>query len=169
MHSGDLTQLFSRLTFTHSGDLRRLFSNFPGLTFTPSGDLTKLLFFWSFRTHIHAFWFDIYTGDIYYFSRRQKSFILIEDNSVRRGFNRPLKSWTTKLVKDHWNPNHGLVNFLLQVDELLSELETKTTNGSSASTSTSNGKTGQAVLKEARRQMSMLTSDNKHGPGCSCC
>jgi carbonic anhydrase len=24
------------------------------------------------KTHIHAFWFDIYTGDIYYFSRRRK-------------------------------------------------------------------------------------------------
>lgn len=33
------------------------------------------------RTHIHAMWFDIYTGDIYYFSRKQKvgwSFWVVE-------------------------------------------------------------------------------------------
>lgn len=32
--------------------------------------------------HIHALWFDIYTGDIYYFSRRQKRFIEINDESI---------------------------------------------------------------------------------------
>ncbi|XP_068628255.1 beta carbonic anhydrase 1 [Battus philenor] len=29
--------------------------------------------------HIHALWFDIYTGDIYYFSRRAKRFIIIDE------------------------------------------------------------------------------------------
>lgn len=32
--------------------------------------------------HIHALWFDIYTGDIYYFSRGQKRFVEVnEENS----------------------------------------------------------------------------------------
>ncbi|XP_049887438.1 beta carbonic anhydrase 1 [Pectinophora gossypiella] len=31
--------------------------------------------------HIHALWFDIYTGDIYYFSRRSKCFIIIDESS----------------------------------------------------------------------------------------
>ncbi|XP_073947197.1 carbonic anhydrase beta isoform X1 [Choristoneura fumiferana] len=29
--------------------------------------------------HIHALWFDIFTGDIYYFSRRAKTFIVIDE------------------------------------------------------------------------------------------
>jgi carbonic anhydrase len=33
------------------------------------------------KTYIHAMWFDIYTGDIYYFSRQKKCFVDInEDN-----------------------------------------------------------------------------------------
>ncbi|OWR47032.1 beta carbonic anhydrase 1 isoform X2 [Danaus plexippus] len=31
--------------------------------------------------HIHALWFDIYTGDIYYFSRRAKRFLIIDEAS----------------------------------------------------------------------------------------
>lgn len=31
--------------------------------------------------HIHALWFDIYTGDIYYFSRRAKRFLIIDESS----------------------------------------------------------------------------------------
>ncbi|CAG9854951.1 unnamed protein product [Phyllotreta striolata] len=31
--------------------------------------------------HIHALWFDIYSGDIYYFSRAAKRFVLIEEDS----------------------------------------------------------------------------------------
>lgn len=31
--------------------------------------------------HIHALWFDIYTGEIYYFSRSAKQFILISEES----------------------------------------------------------------------------------------
>ncbi|XP_026726370.1 beta carbonic anhydrase 1 [Trichoplusia ni] len=31
--------------------------------------------------HIHALWFDIYTGDIYYFSRRAKRFVIIDESS----------------------------------------------------------------------------------------
>lgn len=32
--------------------------------------------------HIHALWFDIYTGDIYYFSRGAKRFVAIDEDSV---------------------------------------------------------------------------------------
>lgn len=32
--------------------------------------------------HIHALWFDIYTGDIYYFSRANKKFVLIDETNV---------------------------------------------------------------------------------------
>lgn len=32
--------------------------------------------------HIHALWFDIYTGEIYYFSRAAKRFVLIDENSI---------------------------------------------------------------------------------------
>lgn len=34
--------------------------------------------------HIHALWFDIYTGDIYYFSRGAKRFIQIDEDSVEK-------------------------------------------------------------------------------------
>ena len=33
----------------------------------------------SFQLHVHALWFDIYTGHIYYFSRRTKKFVLVDD------------------------------------------------------------------------------------------
>lgn len=32
--------------------------------------------------HIHALWFDIYTGDIYYFSRGSKRFVAVDESSV---------------------------------------------------------------------------------------
>lgn len=32
--------------------------------------------------HIHALWFDIYTGDIYYFSRQNKRFIEINEQTL---------------------------------------------------------------------------------------
>lgn len=32
--------------------------------------------------HIHALWFDIYTGDIYYFSRGAKRFVAVDESSV---------------------------------------------------------------------------------------
>lgn len=31
---------------------------------------------------IHALWFDIYTGDVYYFSRGSKRFIAVDESSV---------------------------------------------------------------------------------------
>lgn len=34
------------------------------------------------RVYIHALWFDIYTGDIYYFSRQQKMFVEISENNI---------------------------------------------------------------------------------------
>lgn len=34
------------------------------------------------RTHIHALWFDIYTGEVHCFSRKEKTFILVDENSV---------------------------------------------------------------------------------------
>lgn len=33
------------------------------------------------QLHIHALWFDIYTGEIYYFSRAAKHFIKIDENN----------------------------------------------------------------------------------------
>lgn len=32
--------------------------------------------------HIHALWFDIYTGDIYYFSRAAKRFVAVDETNV---------------------------------------------------------------------------------------
>lgn len=32
--------------------------------------------------HIHALWFDIYTGDIYFFSRGAKRFVAVDESSV---------------------------------------------------------------------------------------
>jgi len=32
--------------------------------------------------HIHALWFDIYTGDIYYFSRQSKRFVEINEANI---------------------------------------------------------------------------------------
>lgn len=34
--------------------------------------------------HIHALWFDIYTGDIYYFSRQQKRFVEVNEDSYEK-------------------------------------------------------------------------------------
>lgn len=34
--------------------------------------------------HIHALWFDIYTGDIYYFSRGSKRFLHIDEENVEK-------------------------------------------------------------------------------------
>ncbi|XP_055387008.1 beta carbonic anhydrase 1 isoform X2 [Condylostylus longicornis] len=38
----------------------------------------------NFNCHIHALWFDIYTGDIYYFSRGAKRFVEINENSIEK-------------------------------------------------------------------------------------
>lgn len=32
--------------------------------------------------HIHSLWFDIYTGDIYYFSRGAKQFVTVNEDNV---------------------------------------------------------------------------------------
>lgn len=32
--------------------------------------------------HIHALWFDIYTGNIYFFSRAAKRFVIIDESSI---------------------------------------------------------------------------------------
>lgn len=37
-----------------------------------------------FELHIHALWFDIYTGEIYYFSRGAKSFIQISEENIEK-------------------------------------------------------------------------------------
>lgn len=34
------------------------------------------------KVYIHALWFDIYTGDIYYFSRQQKRFVNVDELNV---------------------------------------------------------------------------------------
>lgn len=36
------------------------------------------------QLHIHALWFDIYTGEIYYFSRGSKRFVSIDEKSVEK-------------------------------------------------------------------------------------
>lgn len=33
------------------------------------------------QLHIHSLWFDIYTGDIYYFSRQNKKFVEINEET----------------------------------------------------------------------------------------
>ena len=32
--------------------------------------------------HIHAFWFDIYTGEIHYFSKKEKTFIITNEETL---------------------------------------------------------------------------------------
>lgn len=32
--------------------------------------------------HIHALWFDIYSGDIYYFSRQSKKFVSVTEDTI---------------------------------------------------------------------------------------
>uniref|UniRef100_A0A2P2HYT1 Carbonic anhydrase n=1 Tax=Hirondellea gigas TaxID=1518452 RepID=A0A2P2HYT1_9CRUS len=34
------------------------------------------------RVYIHALWFDIYSGDIHYFSRQQKCFVVLNDENI---------------------------------------------------------------------------------------
>lgn len=34
------------------------------------------------RIHIHAFWFDIYTGDIHCFSRKEKTFVITNEDTI---------------------------------------------------------------------------------------
>lgn len=36
------------------------------------------------QLHIHALWFDIYTGEIYYFSRGLKRFVIIDENNFEK-------------------------------------------------------------------------------------
>lgn len=35
-----------------------------------------------YELHIHALWFDIYTGEIYYFSRAAKRFVIINEENL---------------------------------------------------------------------------------------
>ncbi|CAH0557060.1 unnamed protein product [Brassicogethes aeneus] len=39
------------------------------------------------QLHIHALWFDIYTGEIYYFSRAAKKFVVIDEENVEKLLN----------------------------------------------------------------------------------
>ena len=36
------------------------------------------------RVYLHALWFDIYTGDIYYFSRQQKKFVDVNEHNLEK-------------------------------------------------------------------------------------
>ncbi|XP_045472083.1 beta carbonic anhydrase 1 [Harmonia axyridis] len=36
------------------------------------------------QLHIHALWFDIYTGEIYYFSRGAKKFVVIDEGNIEK-------------------------------------------------------------------------------------
>ncbi|XP_050307550.1 beta carbonic anhydrase 1 [Anthonomus grandis grandis] len=38
------------------------------------------------QLHIHALWFDIYTGEIYYFSRASKRFVIIDESNIEKLF-----------------------------------------------------------------------------------
>lgn len=38
------------------------------------------------QLHIHALWFDIYTGEIYYFSRAAKRFVVIDETNFDKLF-----------------------------------------------------------------------------------
>ena len=34
------------------------------------------------RIHIHAFWFDIYTGEVHCFSRKEQTFVIVNEDSL---------------------------------------------------------------------------------------
>ena len=34
------------------------------------------------RIHIHAFWFDIYTGDIHCYSRKEQTFVIVNEDTL---------------------------------------------------------------------------------------
>ena len=34
------------------------------------------------RVHIHAFWFDIYTGEVHCFSRKEQTFVIVDEDSL---------------------------------------------------------------------------------------
>ena len=34
------------------------------------------------RIHIHAFWFDIYTGDIHCYSRKEQTFVIVSEDTL---------------------------------------------------------------------------------------
>lgn len=44
--------------------------------------------------HIHALWFDIYTGEIYYFSRGAKKFVIIDEDNMGRLLEEVLKYYS---------------------------------------------------------------------------
>ena len=46
------------------------------------------------RIHIHAFWFDIYTGDIHIFSRKENTFVVVNDETL------PILEVSCKLILD---------------------------------------------------------------------
>ncbi|XP_027239041.1 beta carbonic anhydrase 1 isoform X2 [Penaeus vannamei] len=46
------------------------------------------------KVYIHALWFDIYTGDIYYFSRQQKMFVDVNEGNIEMLLEEVLKYYT---------------------------------------------------------------------------
>lgn len=44
--------------------------------------------------HIHALWFDIYTGDIYYFSRQSKRFVSVTEETIEQISDEVLKYYS---------------------------------------------------------------------------
>lgn len=44
--------------------------------------------------HIHALWFDIYTGEIYYFSRAAKTFVPVNDDTIEKMLDEVLRYYS---------------------------------------------------------------------------
>lgn len=49
------------------------------------------------KVKLHAFWFDIYTGEFFMFSRKQKHFIQVNENSIHDLMNEYCWTGPTKL------------------------------------------------------------------------
>ncbi|XP_060518656.1 beta carbonic anhydrase 1 [Cylas formicarius] len=47
-----------------------------------------------FQLHIHALWFDIYTGEIYYFSRNAKQFVVLDEHNFEKLFQEVICHYT---------------------------------------------------------------------------
>ncbi|KAJ8972598.1 hypothetical protein NQ317_002325 [Molorchus minor] len=62
---------------------------------------------WKHELHIHALWFDIYKGEIYYFSRAAKHFVLINEYTFDK-----LCQEVLKILFLTSNENYFIVNIM---------------------------------------------------------
>ena len=53
------------------------------------------------RIHIHAFWFDIYTGDIHCYSRKEQTFVIVSEETLPK-----LQAELDELVSQTGTPPH---------------------------------------------------------------